>query len=320
MIDYTLDHLTPYILGTEDVGMACELGVSMGPFLMSFERVIDRPDQASVATMVTAALCAEQKAWDEELRALRAFKDQRVAEYKDARIAQKRAHGVAAHRYYLAYQRMVSRYGVTCKEEEVGEIDQLTMVMGMIAGIQAVQHDRASGVMVNVPTDTPRKVARLSQCLESETWWGVPKALEAAVWLVVPNSGPKGSSEEIRAKAYEVFETQARIGHRVGVRLVDSIFAYGAYAVGDLKKVKEVISRHAKEVDETPAHQRWRLLDRTSTYQIQALSDKLWTEAKGHRTPHGELGEFWDVEGSGSASEGEDEGDDDLFDDLDAEE
>ena len=109
MIDYTLDHLTPYILGTEDVGMACELGVSMGPFLMSFERVIDRPDQASVATMVTAALCAEQKAWDEELRALRAFKDQRVAEYKDARIAQKRAHGVAAHRYYLAYQRMVSR-------------------------------------------------------------------------------------------------------------------------------------------------------------------------------------------------------------------
>ena len=60
MSDYTVKHLSPYVLGTQDLSMACEMGASLGPFLLSFERVTDQPDMAAVPTYMTAALCAEQ--------------------------------------------------------------------------------------------------------------------------------------------------------------------------------------------------------------------------------------------------------------------
>ena len=78
MTEYTTEHLTPYLLGTDDLDMACELGVSMGQFLLSFERVTSRPDQAAVSTMTTAALCAELAVSREELRGLRALKAQNI--------------------------------------------------------------------------------------------------------------------------------------------------------------------------------------------------------------------------------------------------
>ena len=56
MSDYTVKHLSPYVLGTKDLGMACEMGVSMY-FLLSFERVSDSPDMAAIPTYMTAALC-----------------------------------------------------------------------------------------------------------------------------------------------------------------------------------------------------------------------------------------------------------------------
>ena len=110
MSDYTAEHLAPYILGSDDLEMACELGISMGGFLLSFERVMDTPpDEAGIATLLTAAQCSEQKAWEEELRGARALKLGQGSELRDAQISQMRAHGRAARRYYEAYRRMIRR-------------------------------------------------------------------------------------------------------------------------------------------------------------------------------------------------------------------
>jgi len=37
-----------------------------------------------------------------------------------------------------------------------------------------------------------------------------------------------------------------------------------------------------------------KLLDEIAAQQLQAISDRLWTEAKGSRTPFNGLGSFWD--------------------------
>lgn len=316
---YTAEHLAPYVLGTDDVGMACEMGVSMGPLLLSFERVTVPPDYAAVPTLVTAALCAEQQVWGEELRATRAFKAQQVAEYTDALTAQKRAHGVAASRYWRAYQRVERLFPESAYEggacPQLDELDELTTVMGLISGVQAVQHDRASGVLVGVPTDTPRKVILRAKCFDeaaNKRWWGVPRALEAAIWMVVPGSGPKGSAAEVQAQAYQVLTSSAQLGREAGVRLADSIFAYAAQAMGDEAKVRSQIQSFAASRKDKEPSPRWRLLDETSALQLRALSDIRWTKDRGHRTPVGKFGEFWEEPKPEPA---EVEGDD-LLDDL----
>jgi hypothetical protein len=318
MSEYTTLHLTPYLLSKRDVSMACEVGVSLGPYLLSFERVTTPPDQAAVSTLVTAALCAEQESWTEELRALRAFRAGDAAESQDARVAQRRAHGLAAARYAAAYDRMTQLYpeGPCAELDETGE---LTTLLGLLAGVLAVQNDRASGVMVGVPTDTPRKVAARTRCFNdaaSARWWGLPRALEAAVWLVIPGSGPEGvtDSDAVKARAYAQLTASAALGRAAGVRVVDSVFAYAAYAMGDLVKVKAVIAEFAASRQQTPPAPAWALLDETSFVQLQALSDKLWTEARGHRTPLGELGAFWEEPPATPAGAG-----DDLLEGLDAE-
>ena len=315
MSDYTVKHLSPYVLGTQDLSMACEMGASMGPFLLSFERVTDRPDMAAIPTFMTAALCAEQVVWEAELRALRAERNANASEYKDALVAQKRAHGVVALRYYNAYLRSQRLFGENCDKVESSD-EQLVLLMGMMGGLLAVQNDRASGVMVNVPTDVPRKVARQTKCLDNQKWWGMPKALESAVWVGVPNSAPKDiPAEQLQTVVYKRLEESAAIGRKAGVRLVDSVYAFTALALGDDAQVKKVISDFAQSRNQIPPAKAWRLLDETSAAQLRFLSDRYWTKDRGHRNQL-ELGQFWAPE---SEDKVDDEDEDSLLDGLDEE-
>lgn len=318
MSEYTVQHLAPYVLGTEDLSMACEMGASMGPFLLSFERVTEHPDRAAIPTYMTAALCAEQRVWEASLRSIRAEVANKAAEYKDALVAQRRAHGEVASRYYHAYQRMRRLFGEGCDKVE-SETDQLVMMMGLMGGLLAVQNDRASGVMVNVPVDVPRKVARQTKCLDNQTWWGMPQALEAAVWVGVPNSAPKEiPADQLKDEVYKRLDESAGLGRSAGVRLVDSVYAFTALALGDQDKVKHVIADFAKSRRETPSSPRWRLLDETSAAQLLFISDQLWTSKTGHRT-QGELGQFWEEAPKVSAQEDTSSDGDSLLDALDEE-
>ena len=48
MTGYTRDHLIPYLLEKGTLDSACGLGLAMGGFLNSFERVTDSPHHAAV--------------------------------------------------------------------------------------------------------------------------------------------------------------------------------------------------------------------------------------------------------------------------------
>ncbi len=307
MSDYAVDHLTPYLMSTGDLRMACEGGVSMGGFLMSFGRVTDQPHQAAVSTLVAAALCAQEEAWENELRHIRALKLGQVAEAQDARIAEQRAHARAASRFWGAYQGLVAHYGEPsdkCPKLD-NKIDETLWLFGLTAAVQAVQHDRASSGAVGVPMDAPRKAARGIRCLNNEQWWGVPMALQAAVWSIIPGAAPSGEDP------WKRLPEATSLGDSAGMRAARAMEAQAASSAGKPATLKTSITALAASVKAKKSPEAFLLLDQIAIKQAEALSDRLWTEAKGHRTPTGGLGTFWEEE--------KPEEEDDLLEDLDEE-
>ena len=288
--EYTWRHATPYLMSRDDSGMACAMGVSTAGLLLSYERVTDAPDKAAIATMMSAGSCSESEAWESELRYLRALRTGNSAEARDARIAQRRAHATTARRQYEAWQRMVRHYGAPkdgCPVLEDAS-DELAWLSGNLAGSSAVQHDRAAGGIVNVPLDIPKHAARGIRCLDSKTWFGVPLALEASIWLGIPGSAPEGKDP------YEQLELASRQGLESGVRLATALQARAAFSSGNDAVTRSALTRFAAAIEAQPAPNQWRLLDAMATDQARAISDFMWTDATGYRTPFGALGTFWD--------------------------
>lgn len=305
LAEYSTLHVGPYLMESDDLGMACETGVSLGGQLLSYARVTDSPDQPAVSTLVSAASCAEEHAWSAQLRSLRALRAGDSAGARDARIVEKRAHTVAASRYYRAYLRLAAGYGEpggACPVLE-DKLDELAWLLGMIAGANAVQHDRAAGGEIDVPTDVPIKVTRGLECLDDARWFSIPTALQAAIWLGVPGSTPEG------VDPWERLAAAAAAGAAKGVRIAQALQGKSAEATGDAALLRQVITSHAASREQVPSHSEFRLLDANATRLILHMSDVLWTQAMGHRTPHQGLGSFWESP--------DDEGDDDLLEGLD---
>jgi hypothetical protein len=72
------------------------------------------------------------------------------------------------------------------------------------------------------------------------------------------------------------------------------IHLIAAYAKGDNERVRKVIKRHVEQIEEFDSNKAYRLMDAIATNGVQRFSDRMWTEAVGHRTPVGGLGTFWD--------------------------
>ena len=103
MLGYAEDQGVPYILATDDVALGCAMSEAFAPFLLSFSQVTTSPDHLAILFYLMAGNCSEFKAWDEELRYLRATYAKNTAEAQDARIAQKRLLHQAAKRQLVGY-------------------------------------------------------------------------------------------------------------------------------------------------------------------------------------------------------------------------
>ena len=305
MSSYSVEHVMPFVMAQGDVGMACETGVSMGYFLISFGRVTAEPDRAAIVTLLPAGMCAEGQAWEEDLRQLRSLHEQRSPEAQDARFAEKRAHQTAARRFYGAYKRLEAAFGPPgegCPELEPG--DDALYLMGLEAGLLAVVHDRASGGEAGVPMSIPPAVSRATKCLDNERFWGAPAALEATLQSTIPGLLPEG------VDAWKNLEDAAALGREKGVRLADAMWVLGAAAAGREDDLKRAIVAHAASMTEKPPSGDFKLLDVYAHLIILHESDRLWTQATGHRTPPGALGTFYEPPT-------EEPADDSLFEGLD---
>jgi len=292
MMTFGKKEMVPYLLTYDDTAMACASGEALTPLLMTFEAVGSDPNQMAIMVYIAAGMCAEAIALDNELRFLRAAQQGNITEAQDARIAQKRAHALAAQRQYTAYKRFVMHYGEMpqgkCPKNLDSDFDQLMFIVGLVAGVQAVLNDTQSDQSVGVPRDIAAKVERLAACVDSNKWWGLPQGIRAALWNILPMLQPQG------AKPMETLARVAKQGERQGVRLGHAIWALAAYGNGDKELTKNIIRDFAAAGRTAKLDPNFRMMDAMANDMMMSMSDRLWTEATGTRTPMGGLGTFWD--------------------------
>lgn len=284
------DEMLPYMMTTTDLGMSCAMAESMTPILMTMKKFNAGLEKETIMTMISASLCSQELAFDRELAYQRALYTRNNTDAQDARIAMKRHYEQAAIRQYAGYKRLVKFYGEPGGKEcprLIGDSDQLHYLIGLLSGLQAIYSDTqaTSGL---VPRNIAAKVERAAACLDNEKWFGIPLAIRASIWTLLPGALPEGEDNWAR------LEEADKIGEDSKVRLAHVFHALAAHSKGDKERVRAVIKKHAQQTDEIPANPEYRMLDTMATHQLRSLSDLMWTEAKGHRTPTGKFGKFWD--------------------------
>lgn len=285
------DVTIPYTLSTSDLTVGCTMSEALSPLLLSFGRVTTAPDQIAVMMYVSEGTCEETRALEQELRYQRAIRHQLPDDAEDALISEKRHLSLAATRQYSAWKRLTEYYGEPggkeCPELD-SDFDQFIYLIGLLSGIQALNNDIQAEGAVGVPQDIGSKVERGASCLDDNKWWGVPMAMKATIWAMLPGATPKGENP------WQRLDASSAKGDKARVRLADVLHVIAAYTKGDMATVKRVIKKHVEEIKKHPSNPEYRLIDKMATYNLLVLSDKLWTEHTGHRTPFGGLGTFWD--------------------------
>lgn len=289
IIAFAEDDIIPRELRDDDAILACHAATSMGIPAMAFESVGTSIDRIAVLMQVGSALCAERDAVEAELAFQRAMFRQDAYAADDARVQQKRAHLQAARRAWRAYTRandyFVIRPGETCPRFR-DDVDEMVFLVGLVAGLQAALNDAQSGQVLGVPLDTVPNIARLSNCLDSERWWGAPEGIRAGLWTILPALGPEG------AQPMQILADLAHRNGDRGVRLGYVVWALAAWGGGDKPLARTIIGDFVAAGQRTPASTEYRLLDAISLQLMLALSDRLWTEAVGYRTPADRFGSF----------------------------
>lgn len=309
----TLTGVAPAVMATDDVGLGCSSGEGTAGLLSSFGKPEkgQTPHLAQVLTLLSAAMCVEPLAWEAELERGVALHRGEGARVQDLLEVERRHHTEAARRYLSAWTHL--QQGLRLDElDDAGcpkrvrekHNEDLLMLLGLSSGVLAVLHDQAGGMEIGVPLDVPRKVARLGPCLPNEAWWGVPRALQAAVWATIPGAAPEGEDP------LAVLAQSAALGDAAGVRLARAFQVQTLATIGDEAALQAAIAAHAAALA-TPPNPRFRMLDRFATLLIRHESDKLWVRTAGHRTPGGQLGAF-----PATSAPAEDASLDDLLDSL----
>ena len=288
--------IIPPQLEIDDVDMACRFATANFPLISGGTRAFGGdPQLLESLLLVSSAACSEQRAVEEELRYLRASKQNNISEAQDARIGQKRLLEVTARRQLRAFEAMRNKledkynftYGEKCPEFR-RDFDELVYLLGTVAGLQAVVNDIASQQMVGVPTDIAPKAERALACLQNAKWWGAPNAARAVVWSILP-----GASEG--KDIWGTFRLSMTIGERHGVRLSHVMYGLSALAVGDTARFRDATKRFANVKDYKGSVQ-YRLVEGLANATMLNLSDRYWTENTGTRTPVGAMGKYWDEE------------------------
>lgn len=284
---------TPPTFKLTDTDMVCNFGLVNGPLVGAARAYYGDPSLLEANLYLTASLCSDAKTLEEELRYLRAVHEKRPDEAEDARIAQKRLLALSTRRQYTAFVRMRDKleqkyffqYGKTCPKFK-RDFDELTYLNGTLAGLLAITNDFASQQSVGVPTDIAPLAEFAMTCINNDKWWGVPSAVRATIWSLLPG-GSEGKD------VLGTFEKAMTRGERDGVRMATVLATVSAVAGDQQDRVKVLIKRFAN-VEKFKRNQDYALIDAMAFVQIQNISDRMWTQAKGVRTPFNSLGKFWD--------------------------
>ena len=181
----------------------------------------------------------------------------------------------------------MSEPGGECPEFS-SDNDEFYWLLGLLDGIQAIINDIASGGRVEVPMDIAAKVGRGAACLDNERWWGVPEAIQAAIWITIPGNEPVDKDPRL------ILQQAMQIGADQGMGVSYVLAAQIYLGQGDTAELKQLVRNYAEFSSSAINNKEFEVLNQVARMQIQAISDRLWTEATGRRTPIGRIGTFWD--------------------------
>lgn len=289
--NYSEGEATPYVMQMSDPKMACALGEGVDPLLYSFSRVTDAPESTGSLLMLLAANCSEYKAWEAELDYLRADFAGEVPAAKDAREKAKRLNAGTAKRRYIAYQRAMAAYDFDPAAEEFecpflfDEQEELTFLLGLLTGMQAIVNDANSGAMAGVPRNIAPQAERAATCVDNEKWGGLPNAIRGLVWLLLPDTRPSLSPDP-----WKVLEDSSRLGVAAGIRASMAVEAVAAETFGRPDVLEDVIARFAESENNIVVWSEFQLVDEVASDAIRFSSDKHWTANYGYRTPRTHFG------------------------------
>lgn len=290
---YSEGEATPYVLQMSDPEMACALGEGIDPLLYSFSRVTSAPDSTGSLLMLLAGNCSEYRAWEAELEYLREDYAGNVPAAKDARERAKRLNAETAKRRYIAYQRAMAAYDFDPGAEELEcpflfeEQDELTFMVGLLTGLQAIVNDANSGAMAGVPRNIAPQAERAATCLDNEKWGGLPNAIRSLVWLLLPDTRPALSPDP-----WQVLENSSELSVQAGFRVSMALEAVAAETFGKPEVLEDLIARFAEAENTIVVRDDYRLLDEVARDVIQFSSDKHWTAEYGYRTPRRHFGKM----------------------------
>lgn len=285
---FSEQNVVPLALAADDLRVDCAAALTFTGPLMSMERIGTKSDRVGILVWMGSGLCAELQAIESELAFLRAMQQHDPVRAQDARIAQKRAHALAANREYQAWK-LFERFYRNPTPERCPKLrnvtDELAFLVGLMAGAQATVNAVQGGI-TDIPRDLAPQAVKLSVCIDDEKWWNLPSAMRAALWQAVPMFAPENLSEP----PLVTLERVAARGKRDGVRLGHAVWALIADNSGDRSQVRAVLRNFADLPPGWQPNPRYRILDVAATEIMTALSDRIWTESTGHRTPPGALG------------------------------
>ena len=254
----------------------------------TFTAVGSRTEKVSVALYLLAGFYWANQAYEHERYYLRAMYTGNAAVAQDERIAERNAWKEAALRWLLSYQYMqrgFGKIGETCPRLST-ESDQLLFLFGLLGGVESLIASVSSMHQVNVPMDAAVNSARAANCLDNEKWWGLPKAIQGAIWTVVPGSAPKGGD------GWQAMAQGVEIGNRSGMHLGYVLQATMADNANKTELVRSSLKGFVEARQKYPTPEKLRLMDSISESMMQIISDRIWLQATGHRTPVGGLGSF----------------------------
>lgn len=297
MVSFGNDYITPWFMASDDTDVMCAMGEGMGAMTFPLGPATD-----PMVPMLTLAsgMCADERSKEEELRYIRAMRKNDVEEAQDARTLQKRWAELAARRQYFGYQATVRHFGEPgseCPEFE-DRNEEMSYLFGLLGGLQALQTDMNNGGTAGVALDVMPKVVKGLDCVNSEEFWGIPDAVQASVNVIKANVG--GDRAAVDAGLKELRAASDR-GKSQGVRMVQLMEAAVFNTMGDTEKAKAVIRDHVASKKQTAPNPELKIIDEMATRGIRLISDKMWTQATGQRTPYNQLGTFWDDRSESSA-------------------
>ena len=279
----------PWFMESQDTDLTCGMGEGLSAIAYPMGPNVD-----PIIPMLNlaAGACAEEKSKEQELRYIRAMRRNDVETAQDARTLQQRWLALAAHRQYAGYLAAVRAWGEPSEKcpKLSDRNDEMSYLMGLLLGVQAFQSDFALGGSMVPPSTVPKVMQGLS-CLESDDFWGVPDAIRSMTEIVLAYVGDDQEALDI---GYAKLTRASLVGERQGVRMVQAIQVTLYGLQGKEKEAKQLIRDHVASKKEIPSSEKFRILDEMATRGIRLVSDKMWTQATGQRTPFGKLGTFWD--------------------------